>query len=195
MRLVVLMTAEPDAFPKLWQTVAELWMGVTLGEIPGDEGLRDLLDASERHLGVPCAIVDRAGAVLVMSGRADPHAHGSRTSHELRDALGQPCGMLVFYGEPPLLAGDRLARIMGAVLDGGSQVSFTRRFFHDMRNKLTALLVNIELVESMVEDADPSRPLLDDVDRGERVMAIEAISLSARATRALIQAIKRPSGS
>lgn len=163
----------------LWATVALGWLDASLRRVSPDEALRAIARAVETELGVTCVVSDGRGEVLAASSAASSSA--IRVAVDLDDSLGRARGQVTFGGLVEQADGQRLAAVFSRLV----QLRESGSTPHRLRNVLAALLMNAELVESILAEADPAVPLMSHATPEERDAVLHGIRYSADAAREL----------
>lgn len=142
-------TASPE-HAALWTEIAGSLLRSVLGEEEPIVALRDALAAFERDLGVPCAVEEPDGRVVAASpGAVVRSPLPGSSAWPVEGAWG--AARLLCDGGIPAQEGARLAKVVGLMLT--LETRLTVRTRHDLNNRVAGLLANLELLESLGDDA------------------------------------------
>lgn len=179
------------------------WAKADRGELRPADALLMILDRIDTHLAMGCVVEEGSGAVpSVRSKRFREPEEGSVeeptppvcSSFSLNDSLGRPSGRLTFHGTVEASLGERLAHVVGRVRGLELRHSAASSLRHDIGNTLAALLSNIELMELLIGDADPSSAFLEEATTQDRQSFLRGLELTATSARNLVVSFERLRG-
>jgi len=160
---------------ELWGPVGEIWLSAALGE-------RSASDA----------------AAAMVSSVADAHGTAARFTRGVAPspgefavyAAGERVGAIVFVAPVPAPIGERLARIVGALVGRSDEVPITKPQRHALNNSLAVLLASIEFAESLLQpDEHGDRALLSQ-GSADRETFLRVFLTCCDVTRELVALVK-----